>query len=872
MRSNVPLTLLFVSVSLGAVRAQTAGGGTLPDPLTWPVTAQDWQTTTREFSEPVTNALTGEVTVKPHTVVEICTGLNYLDASGNWQPSQDLIELTPGGGATAPYGAYKVTWSAAGLNDDAALTIVTHSNRVFQARVLGIYYFNPANGASKLLALPSSEAVAELVPPNQIVYRSAFNSDLLKADLLYTYTKGGFESDVILTAQPKLSPADVGFDPGSALLQVRHQWIAPAPQIRTITVQTASGAEVTDQLLDFGDAWFPHGRAFLTSAGARDTNVAAVVTLAGSGPGGTNVPVAKEWQQGSASSTLIESVAWSSIAPELAALPLMAMGNGAASSNLMATAAGQGPSRNLGMRSAEPIRLAGRPSRFPGLVLDYTYVPATGTNYEFFPWSSTGGAGGTNGNGGDLAYEIRGNTYYSGTLTLHENCVIKLESNYYLATTGGVKCYADCYGPSILTSAGYPMYGSGNGGHDCTAYEPYAALWLYDIPTNVTLSGLNIRHAQIGVRVDGGCNWGVTHTLSNCRMYMCENGVYMAGENVSVNNSYKCQVTVDYDNTQPQCTSFTGSFQNDCPLAATSYLQGSVEAGILALESGHNPPADGYIFNNPQGPPQSYNKSCWIYGLPGFTAMSVTNDVQYGLNPLQYTCTLITPHHALTVAPSHEGSFTGHWFGFLDSNNNWQVVQCAGHIAVPGPGGQAHLGLVAFSNRVSGTIQPVPLLPDDVSLKVPFFNWPNANYDEGVPPCPSTCLPCVGTQQNQFSFPTDWEMYGPKFGSDQGGFGTPSVWTGGNTNWDYPEGYGDSAHPIYVWLPNQNQLALAAVWETGRTGDLCLPEYVNPAIDALDTMVFGAPLDEYPSVVNLSSYPDCTLPSSVDLVNCNGGY
>ena len=331
MKSNVPLTLLFVSVSLCAVQAQTAGGGTLPDPLTWPITAQDWQTTTRQFSESVTNALTGEVTAKPHTVVEICTGLNYLDASGNWQPSQDLIELTPDGGATAPYGAYKVTWSAAGLNNDAALTIVTHSNRVFQARVLGVYYFNPTNGASKLLAAPSDEAVAELVPPNQIVYHSAFNSDLLQADLLYTYTKGGFESDVILTAQPKLSPADVGFDPGSALVQVRHQWIAPAPQIRTITVQAASGAEVTDQLLDFGDAWFPHGRAFLTSAAARDTNVAAIVTLAGTGLDGTNVPVAKEWQQGSPASTLIESVAWAGIAPELAALPLMAMGNGASS-------------------------------------------------------------------------------------------------------------------------------------------------------------------------------------------------------------------------------------------------------------------------------------------------------------------------------------------------------------------------------------------------------------------------------------------------------------------------------------------------------------------------------------------------------------
>ena len=145
-----------------------------------------------------------------------------------------------------------------GLNSDAALTITTASNRVFQARVLGVYYFDPATGESKLLAAPSEAAFGELHPPNQIVYRSAFNSDLLKADLRYTYTKSGFESEVILTAQPKVSPSDCGFDPVATRLQVRHQWLAPVtPQIRTVTAETGAGPDLTDQLLDFRRALVP---------------------------------------------------------------------------------------------------------------------------------------------------------------------------------------------------------------------------------------------------------------------------------------------------------------------------------------------------------------------------------------------------------------------------------------------------------------------------------------------------------------------------------------------------------------------------------------------------------------------------------------
>jgi len=209
---RLTISRIMVSALFGlGVQAQTttptpSGGGPLPDWQTWTVTARDGCTTTRQFTQQVIDPLTGEATNQTRTVIEVATGLNYQDASGAWQESRDAIALTPGGGAAALQGPLKVLFSSAGLNQDDAITLTTPKGQSLNARVQGVYYFDGQSGQSQLLAAPSDTAVAEQLSPNQIIYRNAFLSDVFQADLRYTYTKAGYESDLVVTASQSSRP------------------------------------------------------------------------------------------------------------------------------------------------------------------------------------------------------------------------------------------------------------------------------------------------------------------------------------------------------------------------------------------------------------------------------------------------------------------------------------------------------------------------------------------------------------------------------------------------------------------------------------------------------------------------------------------
>ena len=534
--------------------------------MTWPVTARDWNTTTRVFVEPVADPQTGVVTSQPHTVIEVGNGLNFLDGFGKWQPSQDVIALTAGGGAAATNGPTKVLWSAAGLNDDAALTFLTASNLVLKARVLGVYYFDPSSGESKLLAAPSDSAVLELLPPNQVVYRSAFSSDLLQADLRYTYTRYGFESDVILTAQPKLSPADCGLDPATTLLQVRHQWIAPMPQVRTVTVGSGCELPLTDQLLDFGDLWFPQGRAFL-AAGAGDTGRSAAPIIPGNLTG--DAPVGKEWQQGAATSTLIESVAWACIAPKLAALPLMAAVEGASRAGQLCDAGALGSGGQPGARRSGGIELAQRPYSPVGLVLDYITLQGN-TNQDQTFSTYVPGSGPT--------YFLEGPVSFSGTVTFQAGCVVKYQSvrvdcgpggyccSASLIANGAVTCQGTQSSPSILTSMFDSQYGEIiNNGWSPQLGDVGTGLYVAYVHTgNLSLSDLVIRYATTAIQCQGMCSCSggpcFTETVANCSLYECATGVYTTGANISIQSSAANSLTTPLTSTGACIYDNSGSF------------------------------------------------------------------------------------------------------------------------------------------------------------------------------------------------------------------------------------------------------------------------------------------------------------------------
>ncbi len=494
------------------------------------------------------DAVTGLVTSQTHRVIEIATGLNYLDPSGMWTESQDLIEPLPGGGAAGLHAPYRAYFSRAGLNDDAALTIVSKSNQVYQARVLGIYYFDAQTGRSNLLATPSAAAVAEILPPNQIVYRGAFDSDILKADLRYTYTKAALESDVIITRQPKLSPADCGLNPDTTRIQVRHQWLgAPQPRIQQGIIGQSTGPGLVDQPLDFGDLWFPAGHAFAWDGDiGRGTN-AATISLPVAADA-AQAPVGKEWQTAGGIGTLIESVSWSSIAPKLAQLPAFAKVASGSNETMLAAAGRPEAAPKVHVAARRTIEVAARPYEKPGVVLDYIVVSGNGS-YDF------AGFNGTN------TYLLSGNGYFSGTLTFEAGCVVKYAQGYWLLTYGGVVCNGSQASPSVLTCYGDFLYGEHiAGGFLGASAKP--ALWLYYIAAPQTIQWMIVRNAQQAFEADANGCGAVTHTVANCSVFQGQIGIGVYNCNVSVQNSTYCYLTTPTTtgSSAQGCASITGSF------------------------------------------------------------------------------------------------------------------------------------------------------------------------------------------------------------------------------------------------------------------------------------------------------------------------
>src|SRR5205823_7422019 len=143
-------------------------------------------------TQAATNEL-GEATVKTNRYTEFQAGLYYLDENGQWQESQEVIELTAQG-AAAQHGAHKVFFSP-NVNTTGAIDLLTPDQKRLRNNVLGIYLTDTSSSSTALIATVK-DSVGELLAPNQVIYRDAF--DGLKADMRYTYRQGFLEAEVIL--------------------------------------------------------------------------------------------------------------------------------------------------------------------------------------------------------------------------------------------------------------------------------------------------------------------------------------------------------------------------------------------------------------------------------------------------------------------------------------------------------------------------------------------------------------------------------------------------------------------------------------------------------------------------------------------------
>ena len=544
-----------------------------------------WAQTTRQ-----TNQVTGAVTEQTGAqYTELGCGMHYW-SSGQWLPSQSLIELTPTG-AAAVQGQHHA-WFSPNVNTPGAIVLTTAGGQTFRTQPLGLYYFDAASGQSVLLA-PVQDSLGLLVPPNRVVYTNAFGA---LADLVYVYSTNGFEQNVVLLQAPP-PPSAFGLS-AATRLEVWTAFAGPPPREQRPVVlkretdpvlrQTMAEPDLIDHILIFADCLFPLGTAFVADSSTMPApGQPAAVTLAQ--PGDPNqLYVAKKLVQLGQQTVLVESVDFEDLRPHLkifehAALPsdrvgaheLLAQepaaspqpgGRPSASTTSLAgrhltasLAAAGGQRASQGQAACRPptqsIVLARQPYHPRGLVLDYTTLTGNTNTFTF-----------TNGvtyyiNGGFLvgpdSTTFQPNVYIKGDYLLMYGPVSFPNSPVVFTSKDD-----NANGQVINNSTGRPWYGAN------------PALWLYYENTYTEVQNAVVHWSQTAIREDENPGVNVNPLVAYSIFDNCNVGVYVnvADDTLTLLDCSQCSVAT------PVLTnsgSVNGSIQNNgCGFSTTKSFRG----------------------------------------------------------------------------------------------------------------------------------------------------------------------------------------------------------------------------------------------------------------------------------------------------------
>jgi hypothetical protein len=303
--------LSWITLALGAARPARAQPTDLPGSS--PPAAEEWRVVERGQDFAVFQRFRartqadGSLRWQPggrYTLLE--NGLHYRDpVSGQWQESRDLIERFPDG-AIARYGPLRAIFSH-DLNTESVFDLETPAGARLRGGLRALEWLDEATGQRQLLAGVKPSAPLELVPPNWLVARDAF--DGVAADVVLEWRHDRFSQNVVLRELPW--PPE-GFAPGTTRLVVVTEFLeTPEPVLQRVTVPGAGGQAVSDDVgIHFDGASILQGHAFAVRAGSEW----ALQVGAGGAPGEA-VEVRKVWtSDGAGGAVLEESVAWEALA------------------------------------------------------------------------------------------------------------------------------------------------------------------------------------------------------------------------------------------------------------------------------------------------------------------------------------------------------------------------------------------------------------------------------------------------------------------------------------------------------------------------------------------------------------------------------
>ena len=192
-------------------------------------------------------------TNRVHKYTELATGMNYTNNTGQWVESCEQISILPQGGAVAVQGRHKVYFPADIYN--GVIVVITPDGRELRSRPVGVSY---DDGSQTAWIAQLKHSIGWLTSSNQVVYRDAFTD--FKADLVCTYRRGGFESDLVFREQPP-TPDQYGLDNSSSTIELVTEFFN-TPEPGKIPGQYDEWLGLQDNTLKFGSMRMGAGKAF----------------------------------------------------------------------------------------------------------------------------------------------------------------------------------------------------------------------------------------------------------------------------------------------------------------------------------------------------------------------------------------------------------------------------------------------------------------------------------------------------------------------------------------------------------------------------------------------------------------------------------
>lgn len=443
-----------------------------------------------------------------HKYTELATGLHYTNAAGQLVESREQITILPQGGASATQGRHKVYFPGNIYN--GVLEVVTPDGRHVKSRPLGVSY---DDGSNTVFIATLKSAIGYLTSSNTITYRDAF--DGIKADLVCTYRRGGFECDLVFRQQPP-TPGDYGLDESFSTLQMVTEFFnTQDPE------QIPAGYDewfgLQDVTLKFGKLTMTHGKAFAF----KGTNSISPRPLGGEGQGEGAKPVYKSWVKAEGRTFLIEQVPVVDVAEDLNALPLTASIEKPASSIKYLASSRKFPASHALIACTNQILLAAADfTKEPGVVLDYTTIDSDQTDFTFASGET---------------YYLCGFVQFSGATTINAGAVLKflddgtVGGSANLTCNGSISWNTTADRPAVFTSEHDDSVGeilpTSNGQPSQSVETTYLTV------TSATNVFQHCRFKYAWVGVSGGSEF------DDCHFIQCGWGIMPAVDSPVVKNS-----------------------------------------------------------------------------------------------------------------------------------------------------------------------------------------------------------------------------------------------------------------------------------------------------------------------------------------------